>query len=64
MLPPPTFEVARDGLVTASAPEAAANPRARSAKLRSARRTASPPRDTGTAFLGIPRVAASIGRAR
>jgi 16S rRNA (cytosine1402-N4)-methyltransferase len=64
VLPPPTFEVAREGLVTASEREAAANPRARSAKLRSARRTASPPRDTGIAFLGIPHAAAPIGRTR
>jgi 16S rRNA (cytosine1402-N4)-methyltransferase len=62
--PPPTFEVPRHSLAIASAHETAANPRARSAKLRSARRTANPPRDTGTAFLRLPYVEATIGRSR
>jgi 16S rRNA (cytosine1402-N4)-methyltransferase len=40
--PPPTFELLFNGHRAASAAEAAANPRARSAKLRAAARTAAP----------------------
>jgi 16S rRNA (cytosine1402-N4)-methyltransferase len=42
-------------LVTADAAEIAANPRARSAKLRAAERTAAPPRPDA-ALLALPRL--------
>jgi 16S rRNA (cytosine1402-N4)-methyltransferase len=44
---PPTFEPISRGAIAASAEEASRNPRARSAKLRAARRTAAPPREAG-----------------
>ena len=50
-LPEPTFELVGAQPVTPRAAEIAANPRARSAKLRSAIRTAAPPRGGEPRFL-------------
>ena len=63
-VPPPTFTQVHRNAVAASAAEASTNPRARSAKLRSAVRTAAPARDTGTGFLGLPDIHAQSGRGR
>ncbi len=54
---PLTFKQIKRGAVSASAGEAGENPRARSAKLRSALRTEHPPRDGGREIFGLPRLA-------
>jgi 16S rRNA (cytosine1402-N4)-methyltransferase len=53
---PPSFELLHKGHVSPSAEEEDANPRARSAKLRAARRTAAPPWPATRQGLGIPTV--------
>ena len=53
MLAPPTFKLLHRSAVTPSAEESERNPRARSAKLRAAVRTAVPPREA-PADLGLP----------
>ncbi len=58
----PTFALAGRGVVTAGPAELARNPRARSAKLRAARRTAAPPRPVDHAALGVPVLAAAQRR--
>ncbi len=52
--PEPTFRIARGGAIGPDAEELAANPRARSAKLRVAHRTGAPASDRGRAGLGLP----------
>lgn len=64
VLAEPTFEAIGRGATTATAAEIAANPRARSAKLRAGLRTAAPARDTGTDFLGLPDLDPAGGRRR
>ena len=54
---PPTFVNLVRGVVQASDTEVDANPRARSAKLRAARRTAAPARPFDPAALGVPQIA-------
>jgi 16S rRNA (cytosine1402-N4)-methyltransferase len=61
VLAPPTFEAATRGAVAASAAEVAANPRARSARLRAARRTAAPARPLDAAAIGVPQLPAFAG---
>ncbi|MDQ0395266.1 16S rRNA (cytosine(1402)-N(4))-methyltransferase RsmH [Labrys monachus] len=63
-VPSPTFVQASRNPLAASAEEASANPRARSAKLRFGTRTAAPARDTGTGFLGLPDIHVQSGRGR
>jgi 16S rRNA (cytosine1402-N4)-methyltransferase len=63
-VPPPTFTQAHRAAIAASAAEAGGNPRARSAKLRSAVRSDAPARDTGTSFLGLPDMNIQAGRSR
>ena len=50
----PRFTLVNKGATTADAAELAANPRARSAKLRMARRTAVPPQAPDPVALGVP----------
>lgn len=54
---PLTFKQIKRGAVSASGEEAADNPRARSAKLRSALRTDAPPREGDREIFGLPRLA-------
>ncbi len=51
---PLTFELIKKGTVKASPEECEINPRARSAKLRAARRSDASPRDGDLSFLGLP----------
>jgi 16S rRNA (cytosine1402-N4)-methyltransferase len=53
-VPDPTFQLAVKGAVDATDHEIAANPRARSAKLRAAVRTAAPTRPIDRQALGVP----------
>jgi 16S rRNA (cytosine1402-N4)-methyltransferase len=52
--PPPSFSSLTRGAVVAGADEVAVNPRARSAKLRAAMRTAAPAHGFDPAALGVP----------
>jgi 16S rRNA (cytosine1402-N4)-methyltransferase len=63
-VPPPTFETARRGAIVAPEAESRRNPRARSAKMRAATRTAAPARDGGIGWLGLPDIATASGRRR
>jgi 16S rRNA (cytosine1402-N4)-methyltransferase len=64
-VPPPTFELSHRGITRAETDEVASNPRARSARLRAAVRTAAPPRNGDALAFGVPQLPCLIeGRRR
>ncbi|MCW5718447.1 MAG: 16S rRNA (cytosine(1402)-N(4))-methyltransferase RsmH [Bauldia sp.] len=63
VVPPATFTLVAKGVRAPGAAEVAANPRARSAKLRAAIRTAAPARPLDPATLGVPTLAMNGARA-
>src|SRR4051812_31831609 len=62
-VPEATFDLVTKGALAATPEESARNPRARSAKLRAARRTAAPAREGGIDLFRLPVVSLAEGRA-